>query len=164
MVANFTNEALIVPKATVLGIAEGISESLVDSINSDSDLPKKPCRKKKIEALYRKLLQKKLDHLSQEERQILEPVLLKYAHVFHDEETNDFKCTDVIEHEIIVGDAQPIRRPPYRTPYALPGEMKAQVEDMLRKGVIRPSNLHWAAQLSYCRKRVQTGSLNLDFV
>jgi hypothetical protein len=80
----------------------------VDSINSDSDLPTKPCRKKN-EALHRKLLQKKLDHLSQEERQILEPVLLKYAHVFHDEETNDFKCTDVIEHEIIVGDVQPIR-------------------------------------------------------
>jgi hypothetical protein len=65
MVANFTNEALTLPKVTVLGIAERISESLVDRINSDSDLPTKPCRKKN-EALYRKFLQKKLEHLSQE--------------------------------------------------------------------------------------------------
>jgi hypothetical protein len=99
----------------------GIDESLVDRINSDSETPPKPCRKKRNEALYRKLLQEKLDHLFPEERRVIEPVLLKYAHVFHDEETNDFKCTDVIEHPILVGDARPIWRPEFRTPYALRG-------------------------------------------
>lgn len=38
---------------------------------------------------------------------------MEYAHVFHDKETNDFKGTDVIEHQIMVGDAQPIRRTQY---------------------------------------------------
>ena len=33
MLANFSNEPLVVPKATVLGIAEEISDPLVDSIN-----------------------------------------------------------------------------------------------------------------------------------
>jgi hypothetical protein len=51
VVANFTNEALTISKASVLGIAEGISESLVYSINSDSDLLTKPGRKKKNESL-----------------------------------------------------------------------------------------------------------------
>jgi hypothetical protein len=96
MVVNFSNEPLSLPKATVLGMAQGIDESLVDRINSDSETPQ-PCRKRRNEALYRKLLQGKLDHLSPEERRVIEPVLLKYARVFHDEETNDFKCTDVID-------------------------------------------------------------------
>jgi hypothetical protein len=78
-------------------------------------------------------------------RQVLEPVLLKYAHVFHADEANDFNGTDVIKHQIPVGDVQPIRRPPYRTPKALRGEMKAQIEDMLRKGVIPESNFAWSA-------------------
>jgi hypothetical protein len=60
MLANFSNEPLFVPKATVLGIAEEISEPLVDSINaeckSDADSPTKPHRRKKNEALYNKLL------------------------------------------------------------------------------------------------------------
>ena len=68
MVANFSNEALIIPKATVLGVTEKISESLVDSINSNSDLLAKPRRKRRNEALYQKLLQNKLDHLPQKER------------------------------------------------------------------------------------------------
>jgi len=63
-------------------------------------------------------LQGKLDHISQDDRGLIELVLLKYAHVFHDEDTCDFKCTVVMEHQIFVGDTPPIRQPQYRTPYA----------------------------------------------
>jgi len=72
MVANFIDEALTIPKAIVLGIAEGISESLVDKINAKSETnltePAKPPRKRRNETLYNKLLQGKLDHLTPEER------------------------------------------------------------------------------------------------
>ena len=67
-------------------------------------------------------------------------MLQKYAHVFHDEETNDFKSTDVIEHQILLEDSKLIRRPQYKTHFALKDEMKAQVENMLAKGVIRESS------------------------
>ena len=60
-------------------------------------------------------------------------------HVFHDEDTNDFKATDVVEHEIIVERDTPIRRPQYRTSFALREEMKSQIDNMLSKGVIRES-------------------------
>jgi hypothetical protein len=43
----------------------------------------------------------------------------------------------VVEHQIIVGDAAQIRRPPYRTPCALREDMQRQVQKMLDKGVIR---------------------------
>jgi len=36
---------------------------------------------------------------------VIEQVLIKYAHVFHDEESNDFKGTDVIEHQIVLEDS-----------------------------------------------------------
>jgi len=44
---------------------------------------------------------------------------MKYAQAFHEEKTNDFKGTQVIEHQILVGDAKPIRKAPDRTPFAL---------------------------------------------
>jgi len=116
MLANFNKEPLTIPKATILGVAEEASESLIDRINanaeSSTNVPTKPPRKKKIENLCDKLLEGKLDHLTREDRQHTEPVLRKYAHIFHDEASNDFKETKAIEHQIIVGDAKPIRRPP----------------------------------------------------
>jgi len=102
ILANVWHEPQTAPIATVLLIAEEMSELLVDSINagckSDADSSIKPRRRKKNEALYNKLLKGKLDHLSREDRQLIEPVLLNYAHLFHDEETNDFPGSNVIEY------------------------------------------------------------------
>jgi len=67
-------------------------------------VPTKPPRQKKNDASYQKLLSGKLDHLTLEDKQPIEPVLQKYAHVFHDEDTNDFKGTNFVEHQISVGD------------------------------------------------------------
>jgi len=73
MLVNFSDEALTIPKTTVLGIAEGISESLVDKINArpeaNSTEPAKPPRKRNNETLSNKPLQGKLDHLTPEERE-----------------------------------------------------------------------------------------------
>jgi len=70
MVANFSDEALTIPKKSILGVAEQIAEPLVKRINdkgkSDINSPEKPRRKRKNEALYQKLLQGKLDRLPQE--------------------------------------------------------------------------------------------------
>jgi len=148
MLANFSNQALTVLKSTILGIAEEVSEPQIGKINQGkevySDSPLRPRRKKKNEALYRKLLNGKLDHLKQEDREIIEPKLLKNAHVMQ-QNTNDFKGTNVIEHEIPIGDARPIRRPQYRTPYAPRQEMQAQVEKVFDKGVKSPRNSPWSA-------------------
>ena len=167
MLANFSNETLVVPKATVLGVAEEVSETLVNKLNpkykSELYAPVKPRRQRKNEALYHKLLQGKLNHLSQDERQLIEPILLKYSHVFHDEDTNDFKCTDVMEHQILVGDTPPIRRPQYRTPYALRHEMEAQVENMLDKGIIRASSSPWSAPAILVPKKTADGKQRYTF-
>ena len=88
---------------------------------------------------------------------------MKYSHVFHNNETNDFKGTDIIVHQILVGDARPIRRTQYRTPFALRDEMKAQVENMLRKGVIRPSSFPWSAPAILVPKRCPDGKPKFRF-
>jgi hypothetical protein len=83
--------------------------------------------------------------------------------VFHHAETNYFKGTDVIEHQILVGDARPIRVPPYRVPYALRDEMKKQVTEMLGKGVIRESNSPWSAPAILVPKKSPVGKPKFRF-
>jgi hypothetical protein len=83
--------------------------------------------------------------LNKNEKRLIESVLQKYEHVSHDEETNDFKSTNVVEHKIMVTDPTPIRRLQYGTPFALRREMESQVDDMLQKEVIRKSKSLWSA-------------------
>jgi hypothetical protein len=61
--------------------------------------------------------------LSSAERKIIKPVLIKYAGTFHDNEDNDFKSTNVVVHKIETGGATPIKKAPYKTPFALREEM-----------------------------------------
>jgi len=62
-----------------------------------------------------------------------------------------------MEHQILVGDTPPIRRPQYRTPYALRHEMEAQVENMLDKGIIRASSSTWSAPSILVPKKTTDG-------
>ena len=111
VVANLSYEPLTIPKSTVIGVAEPVSGNLVISgEQTDVKLPTVPCRKKINEELY-KLLRSKLDHLPLHERRLIETLLVKYGHVFHDQDTKYFEATDVVEHKITVEKNTLIRRP-----------------------------------------------------
>jgi hypothetical protein len=71
-------------------------------------------------------LSEKLAHLSSDERKIIVPVLTKCAGIFHDNEDNGYKSTNVVVHKIKTGDATPIKKAPYKTPFALRLEINWQ--------------------------------------
>jgi hypothetical protein len=127
-------------------VAEEISPSLVATIN-DEAMPADRCSDRSRQgenavtdpAKFRRYLHDVLGHLSSEEKGVMEPVLSRYSHVFHLDENSPFKGTDLVEHQIVTGDARPIRKAPYGVPFVLRQEMETQVKDMLKKGVIEPS-------------------------
>jgi hypothetical protein len=144
-----------------------VSETLIDQINvanpQDAESPIDPQWEPKNKALYNKLLGGNLDHLDKNEKRLIERVLQKYAHVFHDEETNDFKSTNVVENNIVVTDPTPIRRPHYRTPFAVRREMESQVNDMIQKVVIRKSQSPWSAPAILVPKKSLDGKPKYRF-
>ncbi|RZF47837.1 hypothetical protein LSTR_LSTR015541 [Laodelphax striatellus] len=74
----------------------------------------------------------KLAHLSEKERAILEPVLIKYWAVFGEPGTEG--CNVPVEHTIPTTDDRPIRKRPYRVPYHLRPVVEEHLSDMLNKG------------------------------
>jgi hypothetical protein len=96
MVANFSQEELVLPKANVLGVAEEISIGLVAAINDGRKASYTRHRRDdkpavEIDESFKQYLNDALSHLSQEERAEIEPVLVRYRHVFYDEEKNHFR-------------------------------------------------------------------------
>jgi len=159
-VTNFSNDELIIPKATVLGVAEEMTGEVAEKTNSEGkEGPSlhNPAQKiKRNENLYRKLLQGKLNHLKEEERKVIEPVLLEHAHVFHDAENK--KGTDLVEHEILVGNARPKKKPPY----ALREEMKNKYSKCKIKGYFEKAIRHGVPQQFWSLNGLLMGSRSLD--
>jgi hypothetical protein len=171
LLANFSDEELTVSKATQLGIAQEVSESLLVSL--DEGESEKGSEQSNLAACtfegnkhlkLKRYLAEKLAHLNPSERAEIEPVLARYSNIFHDDESNDFKSTDLVEHRIITGDAAPIRRAQYRVPFALREEMETQVQDMLQKGVIRESTSPWSAPVILVPKKRLNENLSIGSV
>jgi len=95
MIANFSNGKLILPKGTILVVTQEVSEKFVVSVNHEdvADI----CMEQvffsgNIKVLpkgFKKYIDEKLAHLSHAERNIIEPVLIKYARICHDDEDNN---------------------------------------------------------------------------
>jgi len=136
-IANFSDEELTLPKGRIIGVAQEVSEYLVASVNQEDDADRGTEQtffsgnNKELPKGFKKYIDEKLAHLSHTERKSTEPVLIKYAGIFHHDEDNNFKSTSVVVHKIETGDATPIKKAPYKTPFALRQNMNRQVQKML---------------------------------
>jgi hypothetical protein len=103
MLVNFSHEEITIPKATALGVAEEISPNLVATVNDEKSTKYKTREGRHSQvntvkgmAKMRSYTQKALIHLSGNEKQVMETVLLKYGHVFYNESDRKFPGTGVI--------------------------------------------------------------------
>jgi len=91
-----------------------------------------------------------LSHLNDDERQMIEPVLNEYKHIF----TSDIKklgCTNAIEHHIEV-EGPPFARPPYRLPITLKPKVREYINDMLNSGIIQRSDSPYSSPVVIVQK------------
>ena len=87
------------------------------------------------------------------------PIVLEYLSVFPDDLPRlppDREIEFCIE---LIPETAPISRAPYRLALAELKELKAQLEELIEKGLTRPSHSPWGAPVLFVRKK--DGSLRL---
>jgi hypothetical protein len=109
-----------------------------------------------------KEIEGKISHSSNAERVVLKPVLEEYYDLFLYDKEGKLPCTNKGFHEIQTGDALPIKKNPYRVPFALREEMRKQL-DMTQKGVITPAFSEWAAPVILFHKKSMDGTPKYRF-
>ena len=90
----------------------------------------------------------------------LTPVLQEFKELF----SQQLGKTNVAEHTIDTGDALPIRIPPRQIPFHYVDKVNAQLEDMVKEGIIRPSTSPWCAPAVYVPKSSGEIRICVDFV
>lgn len=111
--------------------------------------------------LTREDWQEKLGHLGGQDRRGLQDVLENFADVFA--EPSGEGCRLPVSHKIDTGSARPIAKRPYRVPYHERPVVEECLQDMLRKGVIAPSDSPWSAPVVLVKKRDPEGQLKYRF-
>ena len=79
------------------------------------------------------------NHIEPQLRKTIEKIIFGYSDIFT-LESDPLPCTRLTEHEIILKDPKPINVRSYRPPECHKNEIKRQIDDMLKKSVIEPSD------------------------
>ena len=98
------------------------------------------------------LFEKSVERKSESEKTMVARLLREYEDIFSKGEW-DVGLTNLTEHEIKTGDAEPIRQRPRKVPLAYAEEEKKAIEDLLAKGVIRKSTSPWASPIVLVKKK-----------
>lgn len=90
--------------------------------------------------------------LSIVEKNELENFLLQYSDIFVGPD-GELGRTDLTAHKIDTGDAKPIKLTPRRLPIFQRDVAEHEIESMLQKEVIKPSNSPWASPMVLVKKK-----------
>ncbi|KAM7394882.1 hypothetical protein PAMA_006561 [Pampus argenteus] len=71
--------------------------------------------------------------------------------------------TTLVEHVVRLKDNQPVRQRPYRVPQQLVDKLKQEIEEMLKLGVIEPSNSEWCSPVVIVFKKDGSLRICIDF-
>ena len=86
-------------------------------------------------------LDQKLSHLPPSEYDQLKNLLFDFQNLFSDVPSQ----TDLIYHDVDVGNSTPIKQHPYRANPIKLEQIRNEVQYMLRNGIIEPSNSNWSS-------------------
>ena len=83
----------------------------------------------------------KLSHLSSDKQEDISSLILEYKHLFSD----TLGRTDMMDHDVDVGDAAPIKQHPYRVSPMKREKISEEVKSMLRNEIIEPCKSDWSS-------------------
>ena len=89
-------------------------------------------------------------------------LLAEFADVFA-HSNDDLWRTSIVSHEICTNESKPIRQISRRLPISQWAVAEAEIENMLKRGVIEPSSSPWASPVVLVRKRDGTTHFCVDY-
>ncbi|KAL1925879.1 hypothetical protein VTP01DRAFT_7269 [Rhizomucor pusillus] len=92
----------------------------------------------------------------------LKDLIDEYKDVFQ-EELPGLPPEREVEHVIDTGDAKPISRPPFRMSPLELDEVRRQLDELLKRGLIRPSASPWGAPVLFVKKKDGSMRMCIDY-
>jgi hypothetical protein len=139
----------------------------VDSEDDDLDedklwIPPLVTTKRVTNGLYDHLTGMIPDDLNHKQKSSLTEILMKYAEVFMGPDGKLGK-TSLVQHTIDTGNSSPVRQAARRLPISKKETVKTEIENMLKEGIVVPSNSPWASPIVLVTKKDGSTRFCIDY-
>lgn len=155
-VINMSDKPQVLYKNTCAGTAEPLSpDSILSSISNQPECGLLPEHLQMV-------IDKCKTNLDDSQYQAVKQLLSKNSKAIAYSK-KDLGHTDMIQHTINTGNAQPIKQNPRRVPLSLRQEVNDEIQRMLDGNIIRSSISPWSSPIVVVRKKDQSIRLCIDF-
>jgi len=148
VIANTSGRDFTLPARSVIGLAEVLEdpEACVSSVNESA------VSETEIADVIPETQKAKLSHMSEIQRQKLKELLDRNEDLFAKNDC-DLGRTDLVKVKIDTGTHPPIKRNPYRLPFSQRKLVEDHIENMLKAGIIEPSQSPWSSPIVIVDKK-----------
>ena len=108
------------------------------------------------------LYQRTTSCLEEAQKAEVAALLADFADVFA-RSADDLGRTSIVKHEIRTSESKPIRQNPRRLPSSQRAVAEAEIQNMLKRGVIEPTSSPWASPIVLVRKKDGTTQFCVDY-
>lgn len=151
-ILNLRPEATILYKGSQIALLQP-----AEIVEDETDITDSVALGSALEELYERSSQS----LNQDQQVKLKELLYQHKDTFS--ESGELGRTNLVYHEINTGNARPIRQPARRLPHHQRSEAQAQVDEMLKSGVISPSSGPWASPIVLVKKKDGSTRFCVDY-
>ena len=130
---------------TISSISDKIDDKGDDLPNHLGDMYKEAC-----------------ENMDEKSRKVFLDLLIKYQKVFSKGDY-DIGRTSLVKHTIETGDSAPIKQAPRRLPLIQQEEVDRQVNNLIKAGMVTPSNSSWASPIVLVRKKDGSQRMCCDY-
>ena len=109
----------------------------------------------------RSLFEYSTENLCDQYKEKVAGVLRRFQDVFS-KGTDDLGRATSVKHDIVTGEATPVRLPPRRIPVSKREAFKA-IEDMEKQGIVKPSTSPWSLPVVLVRKKYGCTRFSVDY-
>ena len=148
IIANTTGRDYTLPAHSVIALAEVLEdpETCIFSANEEIE------SKTELSGMVPEIQKADLSHVSEAQRQKIQTMLDRNSDLFAKNDC-DLGRTTLVKAKIDTGDHPPIKQRPYRLPFSQRTIVQEHIENMLKAGVIEPSQSPWASPIVLVDKK-----------
>lgn len=158
-VVNGQSVPQIIPKGMLIGNAEALNKDCVNVISLTESSNAFQTKSNCVSVDYSSML---ASNLTSQQRKELLNILQKYQDVF-DETRGTKALKGAVKHRIKTGDHEPISQRAYRVAPTERRVIQEEVEKMLARGIIRPSESPWSSPVVLVKKKDGTWRFCVDY-
>ena len=171
VIVNTTGRDYTLPARSVIGLAEVISDpeariaTVEEFIKSEEEKSEGQMSGDAAAVAADTVQENKkanLSHVSESQRQKIQDVLDRNADLFAKNDC-DLGQTHLVKAKIDTGDHPPIQQKPYRLPFSQRQLVEQHIQDMLKAGVIEPSQSPWASPIVIVDKKDGSKRFCVDY-